>query len=250
MGTREEKPPFLTPEQRNDEVVSWQIMARRKERSPNRIFPVDQYDYKADRDIKIIEEEHGISFFEQIIPRLLQSKKEHEIVKILDIGGGVGIFSAELRKRFGDKIKVYTTGLRKQPARMFRRATNYLTPDLSQTIHQDDLKWRSILELKNYPEFDLIVDTYGEQYYGTVTDSEKFTLYIQAIIAKLQPGGIASISPIENTARRSLLKQIATESNAKIEMKQIHTTSGNTYVARIYKPINNEPNPYENPRAR
>lgn len=247
MGIKEKGQPFLSPKERDDEVVSWQIMSRKKERSPNRIFPLDQYDYKADRDIKTIEEDHGISFFEQIIPRLLQSKKEKEKVKILDIGGGVGIFSAELRKQFGDKVKVYTTGLRKQPARMFRRGTNYLTPELSQTIHPDDLKWRSILELRNFPEFDLIIDTYGEQYHGTAVDSKKFALYIQAIIAKLQPGGIASISPLENTAQISCLKQIAQETNTDIKIKKIYTSAGKTYTVRIYKPFLNEPNPYEDP---
>ena len=88
-----------------------------------------------------------------------------EKVRVLDIGGGVGIYAEQLRKTFGDSIDVITTGLRKQPVRQFRRLADkinkaapeikdamywktegpILDGDISDKMHKGDLKKRSIL---------------------------------------------------------------------------------------------------------
>ena len=246
MRGREGQKPILSPDQLDDKVVNWQITARKKERQPIQIFPEDLYDYKADRDPDLIDDEHGLHFIKDVIPKLIKAKEGKDKVRILDIGGGIGIFTEELRKRFRDAVQVYSTGLRKQPARIFRRKVNEYDENISRKLHHDDLKWRSVLQLSDFPEFDLIIDTYGEQYYGR-SDEDTFEMYLRAIIAKLNQGGLASITPIEQGTKRNILEKIKKETGISIAVKHIPTRAGKSYVLRMYKPINDEPSPYENP---
>ncbi|MFA6171819.1 MAG: hypothetical protein WCW77_01635 [Patescibacteria group bacterium] len=184
---------------------------------------------KTDKDIAHV---HGISFIKEVIPRLIQKKIEDSIksgksaekVRILDIGGGVGVYAEQLRKTFGDDVEVYTTGLRKKPVKQFRRLADkinkaepemkdamfwetsgpLLDGNISNKMHKNDLIKRSLLEFKDFPEFDLILDTAGELPYQTdynrqgQLDGRAFLRdYLKAVVNKLRPGGVASISHID-----------------------------------------------------
>jgi hypothetical protein len=108
-----------------------------------------------------IEYLHGEFIILSVIPRLLKNKPVGYKLKILDNGGGIGVLTDQIRKRFGNEVEVYSTGLSKRVAKKYRKENDY--PNL----HKNDLKWRSIEELSDFPEFDLIIDTFGELYYKT-----------------------------------------------------------------------------------
>lgn len=135
-----------------------------------------------------IEDLHGVSFIEEVIPSLLEKKDSPDRkLRILDVGGGAGLYAKQIREKFPDKVKVYTTGLSKKTAKE-------QNPDLHR---KNDLRWRSIRELSDFEEFDLILDTYGEAHYGTNKKlydiSPETEKYIDTVIKKLRPGGHASI---------------------------------------------------------
>jgi len=137
---------------------------------------------------------HNHSFTKEIIPKLLE-RKEGKRLKILDVGGGRGKFAEEIRKKFGDRVDVYSTGLSKSAEKKQRwlefennlREVNnkykyddfgygegerWLEMDGGQRnspllVHKNDMKWSSILQLSKFEEFDLIADTYGEFFYTT-----------------------------------------------------------------------------------
>lgn len=148
--------------------------------------------------------DHGFSFIKDVIPRLILLNPGRKI-RVLDLGGGAGFFAEQIRKEFPDQVRVYTTGLRKDSARVERlksqnRVTRpfltkegYWIPDLR--AHQDDLKWRSIFELSPESEFDLIIDTRGEMYYGSRSNDD-IEAYIFQIASKLMPGGLFSIEDL------------------------------------------------------
>lgn len=52
---------------------------------------------------------------------MIDSKKGKEKIKILIIGAGVGIFSEQIRQAFGNKVKVYSTGLSKKAVKEYRK---------------------------------------------------------------------------------------------------------------------------------
>ncbi|MFA6547596.1 MAG: hypothetical protein WCT11_01475 [Candidatus Magasanikbacteria bacterium] len=167
------------------------------EKAGSRFSP---YGYQARRveggsvsGLRSIESSHQESFIKRVA-ELLETKKK---VKILDIGGGAGLYAQQLRDTFGDKVDVFTTGIRKRNAKLVRQ-------EVGQKLHKQDLKWRSVLQLSDYPEFDLIIDTFGESMYGMrnvnengeydtglrIKDQEK---YFSAVAKKLLPGGYASL---------------------------------------------------------
>ena len=123
-----------------------------------------------------------------------------EKVLVLDVGGGIGVVAEELRQNPG--VKVVTTGLSRRSAQKARLAYNN-NPDnnfkLPGKLSDDDLKWNSILQLRRpNPEFNLIIDTYGEHWHdvcdnGNLLDFKKLRVYLEIIINKLKPGGLASI---------------------------------------------------------
>jgi len=145
---------------------------------------------------------HGESIIKEVIPKLLKELPEGQKLRILDNGTGVGIFTDQIRKEFGDKVDVYSTGLSKQAAREYRKKKEL--PKLG----KNDLKWRSIQELSDYPEFNLIIDTYGEAYYRPFfnmtktnlsemhTFPDEFYKHLEQVIKKLLPGGYATITPL------------------------------------------------------
>lgn len=161
-----------------------------------------------------IQWEHGRSFISEIQIMLDSGQKQ---VRVLDLRGGSCMYSREIRERFESspqykgRVKVFTTGLRKLSARHeLREASN----NPKAQLHADDLKWRSVKELHDYEEFDLIIDTFGEFHYTETAKFVKkpsdewhmgesryetqllpdsFDSYFYALIAKLKKGGRASI---------------------------------------------------------
>jgi cyclopropane fatty-acyl-phospholipid synthase-like methyltransferase len=136
---------------------------------------------------------HQQSFIRMAIPELIKEKSMGEKVTILELGSGAGVFAEQIRQEFGDAVKVYTTGLRKKAAKIARRTqppgeVPHITT-LPIQLNANDLKWRSISELSDFPEFDLIIDTIGEVEYR----SAHFEQYFDHVGAKLLPGGEAYI---------------------------------------------------------
>ncbi|GEM_PF-2646025 len=149
-----------------------------------------------------LEKLHGISILDDIEKRVGMAPNGRKI-RVLDVGAGVGAFTEQIREKFGDRIKVYSTGLSKAAAKKFRKKVNSensgwnLNGKISEELHPDDLKWRSVKQLSDFEEFDVIVDTVGE---GTsyLKDGEgevrkSLSEYLHIITRKLLPGGLASI---------------------------------------------------------
>jgi hypothetical protein len=199
-----EKPPqFYSPEEIRAHSQQWKEAAQiigdtehtRTEPESSESLP-SRYD---------IAELHGESFIHDVIPRLIMEKHGQGKVKILDVGGGLALYTDQIRSTFGDQVEVYSTGLNKRVGNSIRRG------ELQRgKMHHNDLKWSSIFQLSKYPEFDLILDTYGEQFYHTeqaVADFHvklnthdqlrKLYRYLEAVVVKLNDGGHASIVSIE-----------------------------------------------------
>jgi hypothetical protein len=161
-------------------------------------------------------------------------------VNILDVGAGAATFSDEIRNKFGDKVQVYSTGLSKKVARDYRK-NNELDK-----LHPNDLKWRSILELSAFEEFDLIIDTIGEFSYSVAglqqkekggESPEKAQEYLQAVVKKLRPGGVASIASYyvlsyASGVGKETIKELEKEYNVTISPVKDSSRS----LLRIYKP--------------
>lgn len=210
MRKSNEKPtPFLSPERLGGraghsdggfvpygKVHDWAVATHRREKRWRRdengkgIDYEPSYSYIAGRTegkgtMNDIDKIHKVSFLNEIIPAILERKKREgkkEKCKILDIGGGAGEFAKQIRDKFGDSVEVFTAGLKKSTARMEAR----------RKLHKNDLKWRSVRQLSDFEEFDLILDTLGEFLYGAEYKQEK-EFYIMAVIKKLKPGGMASL---------------------------------------------------------
>lgn len=134
---------------------------------------------------------HSRSLINNVIPELLATNKK---IKILELGAGTCLATDEIRNKFSNeiesgKLKVYSTGLVKRTAQQQR-----VKFDLKQ-LHQNDLKWRSIKQLSDFPEFHLIYETFGELKYSANRLSS-LKEYLTLICKKLMPGGFASIGRI------------------------------------------------------
>jgi len=153
-----------------------------------------------------IEKLHHQSFIDYIKSRLQESEFEQRKFKVLDMGGGAGVYADQIKKMCGDRVRVFTTGLRKKIARHYRQDRGL------GKLPKESLKWRSILELNHEDkegrpeeEFDLIINTWGEIPYlvegglGTVMEediSRRLESFLGMTLAKLRPNGLASIYPI------------------------------------------------------
>lgn len=205
----------------------------------------DQYRYPVDRIEKCnvkdwefvlsISKAQELYFIRDIIPKMLERKRtqgEKEYANILDVGGGIGLYAQQIRDNFGpEKVRVYTTGLRKRLAKKVREKRGG-------RLDKDDLRWRSILQLRDFPEFDLILDTWGEFYY---TDDKNKQKYLDAVIKKLLPNGFACIAPIDLdvSAQERVTKflEIAKESGVISDYKIISFQSslGKKKALRIFR---------------
>ena len=199
-----EPPPTST-------VDDWQQTAREWEKSPKDgyVYPAIRREKETPgrRPLETYHNESLIGVLHTMLDKKTSTHPEHKTqLKVLDVGGGAGIYAEQIRKEFGEQVRVYTTGLKKQAARLSRHGlragtlSHFTLPkgvEIDPEPHRDDLKWRSILQLHDFPEFDLIVDTAGEFAYS-VNDNDKIydTIenYLTAVIHKLVSGGYASIS--------------------------------------------------------
>lgn len=145
---------------------------------------------------------HSRSLIDSVIPKLLATNKK---VKILELGAGTCLATDEIKNKFPDevkfgKLKVYSTGLVKRTAQQ-QRANFKL-----EQLHRNDLKWRSVKQLSDFPEFHLIYETFGELKYSA-NSLKSLKEYLTLICKKLMPGGFASIARInENLIDEATLK--------------------------------------------
>lgn len=201
----EKQYPFLHDEELRQgngstrRVQAWQRAANEYEKQP-----VQGYVYPAARVESLgigepkLERYHNESFVIWLENYL--TSHPQTVAAVLDIGGGAGLYAEQLRNIFGDSVTVFTTGLSKKSANTLREHINHKNSffsyqseiDVKDKIHPNDLKWRSVLQLSDFPEFDLMVDTVGEFSYLSDNESE-IKRYFLAIIHKLRVGGHASI---------------------------------------------------------
>jgi SAM-dependent methyltransferase len=231
-----EGPKFLSRDQIRKRAESWKSGAN--------AYESWSFDYQAGRaeemsNLKMdsVKTLHGVSFIEEIIPQLIESKDGAEKVRILDIGAGATLFTEEIRKKFGDKVRVFSTGLSKRAVKEYRKDDG---GENDFRLHPDDLKWRSILELSDFPEFDLIIDTFGEFSYmidwrqdNTEEALKKTIQYIIAVIKKLKKGGIASIAPLnkffsfpQSAAMSKSLEKLRYDLGVEINVVRIGGSNG------------------------
>lgn len=236
-------------------ITDWKRTAARAENDD-----VEGYLYPAIRregkpiGKRTIESYHNDESFISWIKQKLSDSDYNKVVNVLDVGGGAGLYAEQIRKEFGDKVDVYTTGLRKQAAVKLRSALTDNTSEyfkmpkdisIDAKPHRQDLKWRSILQLSDYEEFDLIVDTAGEFAYAA-RDRESINRYVAAVVHKLLPGGKASIGFI-NEAQMGIIGGILTEiernkeygDNISFDLKKNGFKSKEQeYVLKIEKHVN------------
>ena len=223
----QEVPKFIPPEDPRfkEHVSEWQksVDASERDKHQGYLYPAFRVEGEA-IGRRTLESYHGEPFIPFVEEKIKATKRR---VNVLDVGGGAGLFADQLRKKFEDKINVYTTGLRKKAAQIFRGAlatedqTEYKSPKsfkMDVPLHKNDLKWRSIIELSDVPEFDLICDTVGEFLYSTeLSEKEKkgtkttehfsrqrIKKYLEIVVKKLLPGGHASIAYIPQEAVLSI----------------------------------------------
>jgi SAM-dependent methyltransferase len=227
---------FLSKEELKNKVKSWQKSASEREASGFR-YEVARTDKNGPsvpgaQEKDSIESLHGVSFIRDIIPELIAKKRNAEKVKILDVGAGAALFTDEIRKSFPGKVEVFSTGIRKKTAKEYRKEN---VPTGENNLHPNDLKWRSILELRDFEEFDLIIDTFGEYFYSdmsSVPDDRRriITEYLTSVIKKLKPGGVASLSPRmiskytnQGYADRPFLDSLESQYRVKISQIEPHS---------------------------
>lgn len=154
----------------------------------------------------------------------LASKKNQKL-RVLDLGAGSCRLTDELRSRFRD-IKVFSTGLSPKVAEATRRGSGL------GRLHRDDLICQSIEQMRNYPEFDLIFSIYGELHYGPKShpleecDSNKLKNKLDALIRKLNPGGLGIVSPIlDHKGLKDVVKELLQSYGIDIQIYADHLYS-------------------------
>jgi hypothetical protein len=194
-------------------------------RMPYVNFRIEDSDLDNDDMTKL----HQESFINDVIPKKIKENiKSNRKVRILSLGAGIGAYAEQIRQAFPEDVRVFTTGLNRRYVELARanlaKYTDLKNPkesDLPESddqreyvlekasmflkfknligdkpLTQDDFKWQSITQLKDFPEFDLIEDTYGEFLYDSNAKPELVENYLILVIKKLLPGGRASIVPV------------------------------------------------------
>lgn len=141
------------------------------------------------RTVEEYDDDHHIDFFKDVIPRAIQrAQRAGRRAKLLDSGAGVGFFNDLVREEFGEDICVIGTNLsashmearriqlleaiRAEPDdSYFRPGLVYMKDTtkiktLRNSMNPDDVKYHSVLEMSKQPEFDIIIDEFGELYYA------------------------------------------------------------------------------------
>lgn len=159
---------------------------------------------------------HGESMINYVIPRLLEKKKKGETLKILDVGAGIATYSDVLRDKFRDnpfgvKIKIFSSGLSKTTAERYRRSLGM------GKLNPNDIILQSITQMTDFPEFDLIIDTYGEFTSLQNEDEYKQKIYFVALFAKLK--GYASLFPCFFKEIPAWLDALAREKGFRVVLK-------------------------------
>lgn len=173
-----------------------------------------------------LESIHHINFFDNIDQRLnrLREASAERPIRVLVLGGDVALFNDELRARYGRQVDVVGTTIETAYSRIRKRAImqdlndaskprrlsdetrQYLLSVLNNDIHPNDRKWRSIVQMRDFPEFDMIIDSYGEITYSAPVsegdDPTLFQLTMRAALAKLLPGGDLFVANMPYTFRR------------------------------------------------
>lgn len=236
-----ERFPFLDKDEIKDKSAIWRDNFNGGETKA--AYPYKGGDSSVSRQVDRINTLHGFDL-DKLVDYYLKRKSK---VKILDIGAGAGFLTDQLREKFGKNAEVLSTGLSKQSARSFRIHHG------KGRLHDNDLKWRSVLELSDYPEFDIILDTWGEKTYTTGKfikdervgyDIEALRRYIFACSKKLNPDGMASIVAYHGEVPLSTLKQWAAELGIEIAIgkgcSEIESGNGSEKIIltyRLHKPI-------------
>lgn len=196
-----EKPsPFLNPEELAKRTAEWHDVAAYEKIASRAQYPTYRLESpETGSEAGTVNELHQVSFLDQVIPALLAEHHEKQPLHILDAGGGIGLFADQIQETFGERVEVFTTGIAKKPVRDFRKKITAAAK--AGTIHAPQplataeralpdnyLRWRSIEQLSDFPEFDLIIDTIGEFDY-----TKHPVEYWTALIKKLAEGGFASV---------------------------------------------------------
>ncbi len=218
---------------------------------------------KQDRGLfwETLEQTHGVDFFAEIEQRITHLKPG-ESVKVLILGGDTAFFNDELRRRFGDSVDVYGTTLETAYSRIRKRdivqkiqdknnplhlsegLREYLMDTLSADIHPNDRKWRSIVQMANFPEFDMIIDTFGEIRYSSSSSEEGgarlFELTMRAALLKLQPGGNLYIADVNEDLQKGNIETYVGTAANEFEITQTHQRDFGTKQAGLAYTIHRE----------
>jgi len=106
--------PFLSPEQLGHKVDEWKEGGKGEKTGIYSVGAPFIYGRIEEHRPDSVSQLHGVSFLHEVIPSYIKNKKENQKVKILDNGGGGGVFAEQIRSTFGDRVEVMTTGLVKK----------------------------------------------------------------------------------------------------------------------------------------
>lgn len=166
-----------------------------------------------------INQEHGVDFLNEVIPWVIQRVRDQgssRKIRILDTGCGLGFFTDQIRDKFGQDVEVFGTSIenpvqpevsaqQKKGLIEYIRKLHIVLPEgikideLNEHIHPNDAKFRSVLEMRQFEEFDLIIDTSGEFLYsgkGFMPHESYFDSILRASLAKLRPQGELYVSRV------------------------------------------------------
>lgn len=244
MRERSQDKPFLADQtERLQKIRSWRDVQKRlfddsgaAEHFESRVADYDEAGVET--NLTTINNTHQVDFIGQVIPDMITrlQASHHRKPRILDAGCGIGIFTDQLRHAFGDATKVYGTSIanvsneaqRKAVARkvhlleQIQQQANDVSQPLSPrtqslrnilqslqpNLHPQDSEWCSILQLRAFPEFDLIIDTCGELYY--TEDIDDFNRIFKAALDKLQLQGKLYIATLAPKVEQALWAKVAT----------------------------------------
>ncbi len=206
--------PFLTPPEYSQMVGGWKKDKKREDTKMSEenklVYTMGRYvGAREDMDLSKL---HGIDllkFVEEKIKDNNSTRKNPTMV--LDVGGGMHLFSDQLRAKYGSKVRVISTGLSRDVSESARGILEKMKSQIphagsiKKELHPDDSKMHSIFQMNKTEEagepkaeFDLISDTYGEQYYGLKGNNDWLEKYLKTIVMKLKSGGMATIYPFGN----------------------------------------------------
>ncbi|PIZ94862.1 MAG: hypothetical protein COX81_02400 [Candidatus Magasanikbacteria bacterium CG_4_10_14_0_2_um_filter_37_12] len=149
---------------------------------------------------------HGLKFIGDVLPRKiaeLRASGKNRKLQVLNSGAGLGLYNAQIRESLGRDVNVIGTSLsnlRHNRKEIVEKTKNEVTerqnqlsqhhPDknidpysvkrkilIAHTLEKKHKKIdqirESVLELRDFEEFDVILDTYGELHYASKHDHEK-----------------------------------------------------------------------------